>query len=38
MVPVDILAYPVTHFEDLQMLPTLARKIARDGILLYEQR
>jgi predicted nucleotidyltransferase len=37
MVPVDILANYKTRFEERSKLPTIERKIASDGVVLYER-
>ena len=34
--PVDVLAENKSKFNDLRVLPTMERKIAREGILLYD--
>jgi predicted nucleotidyltransferase len=38
MVPVDVLANYKTRFEERSRLPTIERKIANDGVVLYERR
>jgi predicted nucleotidyltransferase len=35
--PVDVLAARATRFADLSALPTMERKISREGALLYER-
>ena len=37
-VPVDVLANNKTNFERRSILPTIERKIANDGVLLYERK
>jgi predicted nucleotidyltransferase len=37
MVPVDVLANYKTRFEERSRLPTIERKIASDGVVLYER-
>jgi predicted nucleotidyltransferase len=37
MVPVDVLAGYKTRFEERSKLPTIERKIASDGVVLYER-
>jgi predicted nucleotidyltransferase len=34
--PVDILAEHKSRFDDMSLLPTMERKIVREGILLYD--
>jgi predicted nucleotidyltransferase len=34
--PVDILAAHKSRFDDISLLPTMERKIVREGILLYD--
>jgi len=36
--PVDILANYRSRFDDLARLPTLERRVAQEGVLLYESR
>ena len=36
-VPIDVIAARSSRFAEMSMLPTMERRIARDGILLYEQ-
>ncbi len=35
--PVDIMAARRTRFEEMSTLPTMERKIAREGVVLYER-
>ena len=35
--PIDIIATRSSRFADLSVLPTMERKIVREGVLLYEQ-
>jgi len=35
--PVDILAARASRFEEMSKLPTMERKIAREGIVVYER-
>jgi predicted nucleotidyltransferase len=35
--PVDIIAARSSRFADMSVLPTMERKIVREGVLLYEQ-
>jgi predicted nucleotidyltransferase len=35
--PIDILAARSTRFADLSLLPTMQRKIVREGVLLYDK-
>lgn len=35
--PLDILASRASRFSEMSVLPTMERKIARDGVVLYEQ-
>jgi predicted nucleotidyltransferase len=35
--PVDILALDRSEFDEMKILPTLERKIAREGILLFQR-
>lgn len=35
--PLDILASRASRFSEMSALPTMERKIVRDGVLLYEQ-
>jgi predicted nucleotidyltransferase len=36
MTPVDILAQHKSKFDDISVLPTMERKIVREGVLLYD--
>lgn len=36
-IPIDIIAAYSTRFADMSELPTMERKIVREGVLLYEQ-
>ena len=36
-IPVDIIATRSSRFADLRVLPSMERKIVREGVLLYEQ-
>ena len=36
-VPIDVIAARSSRFAEMSVLPTMERRIARDGILLYEQ-
>lgn len=36
--PLDILVYRAKDFQQRKMAPTMERKIAREGVLLYEQQ
>lgn len=35
--PVDILAAYTSRFEEYRVMPTLERKVAREGVVLYER-
>lgn len=35
--PVDVIAARSSRFADMSVLPTMERKIVREGVLLYEQ-
>jgi predicted nucleotidyltransferase len=35
--PIDIIAMRSSRFADMSVLPTMERKIVREGVLLYEQ-
>jgi predicted nucleotidyltransferase len=37
MVPVDVLASCKTRFEERSRFPTIERKVANDGVVLYER-
>jgi predicted nucleotidyltransferase len=37
MVPVDVLASHKTRFEERSRFPTIERKVANDGVVLYER-
>jgi predicted nucleotidyltransferase len=36
--PIDVVAKQSSRFADMSVLPTMERKIAREGVLLYERQ